>query len=341
MQVDELGRASSPGRVTLLGEHTDYNAGRALAVATTQRTTVTALSGPRGVVEVVSEELGAATTTLAAPSGPPFVRIAAALAIAASAPGVRLSVSSDLPIGAGLSSSAAYAVAVALALALGVAGDPLSVAAACQAAECAAGSDVGLLDQLTVLLATSGSAIDLDFSGPSWTSIALPDAVGLSVVDSGERRTIAGSAYRTRREECEAAARVLGPLGRASPAALASVEDPLLRRRARHVVFECERVQAGREALLRADLAGFGDLVDASHASLRDDFDASTPAVEAARDQLRGMRGVVGVRLTGAGFGGALLVVHDPAVTVALAGHWSSPLVAGAGAEVSQTPTAR
>jgi galactokinase len=339
MHVEALGRASSPGRVTLLGEHTDYNAGRALAVATTQRTTVSAWTGPRGSVEVVSEDLGTATTTLAAPSGPPFARIAADLARAASAPGVRLEVSSDLPIGAGLSSSAAYAVAVALAL--GVPGDPLSIATACQAAERAAGSDVGLLDQLTVLLVTRGEAIELDFGGPSWTSIALSHAIGLSVVDSGERRTITGSAYRTRREECEAAARVLGPLGLTSRAALGALDDPVLRRRARHVVAECERVQAAEEALRRADLAAFGALVDASHLSLRDDFDASTPAVEAARDQLRGMRGVVGVRLTGAGFGGALLVVHDPEATIALPGHWSSSLVGAEGARVSQPPTAR
>lgn len=334
-----MGQASSPGRVTLLGEHTDYNDGRALAIATSQRTTVTATLGTRACVEVVSSNLGTATTRLAAPSGPPFVQIAAALARAAGAPGVRLEVSSDLPIGAGLSSSAAYAVAAALAL--GVTGDALSVARACQAAELAAGSDVGLLDQLAVLLAIRGTAIDLDFRGPTWTSIALPDAIGLSVVDSGERRTIAGSAYRTRRAECEAAARLIGPLGRATRDALASINDPVLRRRAHHVVTECERVVAAREVLLGEDAAGFGDLVDASHASLRDDFEASTPLVEAARDQLRGTPGVLGVRLTGAGFGGALLVVHDPGISIALAGHWSSRLVAAAGASVSSWTTPR
>jgi galactokinase len=339
MDEVETGHASAPGRVTLLGEHTDYNEGRALAIATPQRTSVTAAHGPKDSVEVVSSDLGTAATSLASPSGPPFVRIAAALARAAGTPGVRLSVSSELPIGAGLSSSAAYAVATALAL--GVSGDPVSVATACQSAERAAGSDVGLLDQLVVLLASRGAVVDLDFYGPTWTSIALPDAIGLTVVDSGERRTIARSAYRSRRDECEDAARVLGPLGRATRDGLASIDDPVLRRRARHVVSECERVLAAREALAREDLDAFGRLVDASHASLRDDFDASTPHVETARDQLRGMPGVVGVRLTGAGFGGALLVVHDPGVPIGLTGHWSSRLVASDGATVNSSRTPR
>lgn len=325
--------------MTLLGEHTDYNDGRALAIATPQRTTVIATAGDHGVIEVRSSDLGTAATSLAAPFGPPHVRIAAALARAMALPGVRLSVSSDLPIGAGLSSSAAYAVATALAL--GMTGDPVSVATACQAAERDAGSDVGLLDQLVVLLATRGTVVDLDFSKPTWTSIGLPDAIGLSVVDSGERRTIAGSAYGTRREECDAAARVLGPLGRATRDGLASIADPVLRRRARHVISECERVVAARGALMDGDLDAFGALVDASHASMRDDFEASTPVVETARDELRVMPGVVGVRLTGAGFGGSLLVVHHPGAAIALEGRWSSRLVASAGASVSSSPTAR
>ena len=333
------GRASSPGRVTLLGEHTDYNEGCALAIATPQRTTVVATPGPLGEVEVKSSDVGTATTSLAESSGPPHLRIAAALARAAGVPGVRLSVSSDLPIGAGLSSSAAYAVATALAL--GLSGDPVMVAKACQAAERDAGSDIGLLDQLVVLLASRGAVVDLDFVGPTWTSIELPDAIGLSIVDSGERRTIAGSGYRTRRKECDAAARVIGPLGRATRDGLGSIDDPVLRRRARHVISECERVVAARGALSDADLSAFGELVDAGHVSLRDDFEASTSLVEAVRDELRGMPGVVGVRLTGAGFGGALLVVHEPGASVALSDRWSSRLYASDGASVSSSPSTR
>jgi galactokinase len=247
--------------------------------------------------------------------------------------GVHLSVSSDLPIGAGLSSSAAYAVACALAL--GLSGDPVTVATTCQAAEREAGSDVGLLDQLVVLLARAHEAVVIEFAEPTWDAIPVPRAIALSVVDSGERRTVAASAYRARRAECESAARVLGPLGRASRAELAGLTDPVLRRRARHVISECERVAAALEALRGSDLAGFGSLVDAGHESLRDDFDASTPVVEAARRELRGLPGVVGVRLTGAGFGGALLVVHEPGADVALAGRWSSQLVPSGGAIVS------
>jgi len=333
------GRASSPGRVTILGEHTDYNEGCALAVATAQRTAVVASAAAAGVVEVVSSGLGEAATALAAPSGPAHLLLAAELVRAAGWPGAHLVVRSDLPIGAGLSSSAAYAVAIALAL--GMAPDPLSVAVACQAAERAIGSDVGLLDQLAVLLARQGAVVDLDFRGPTWSSIDLPQAIGLSVVDSGERRAIAGSAYRTRRAECQAAASAIGPLGRAGRDGLGSIHDLVLQRRARHVITECERVVAARDAIRRADLDGLGALVDAGHASLRDDFEASTTLVEAARDHLRRMPGVTGVRLTGAGFGGALLVVHDPDVTVVLEGRWSSRLVASDGASVSSSPTVR
>jgi galactokinase len=326
-------QASAPGRVTLLGEHTDYNEGCALAIATSQRTTVRATAAASGTVEVASSELGEAATTLAAPSGPPHLLLAVALATAMGSSGVRLEVDSELPLGAGLSSSAAYAVATALAL--GMTGDPVRLATACQVAERAAGSDVGLLDQLAVLLASRGCVVDLDFVGPTWTLIHLPGSIGLTVVDSGERRTIPGSAYRTRREECEAAANVVGPLGRATRDSLASIHDPVLVQRARHVISECERVVEARGALARADLRELGALVDAGHASLRDDFEASTPLVEAARDQLRRAPGVAGVRLTGAGFGGALLVVHDPDAAVALEGHWSSRLEAADGAAVS------
>jgi galactokinase len=335
----EPGLASSPGRVTLLGEHTDYNGGCALGVATEQRTTVHATTARHGVLEVTSSALGSASTTLARPTGPPHLLLAASLARAAGVTAARLEVRSELPIGAGLSSSAAYAVATALAL--GMTGDPVTLARACQAAERAAGSDVGLLDQMVVLVARRGEIVDLDFIGPTATSMALPSSIGLSVVDSGERRTVAASAYKARREECKAAARVLGPLGRATRGQLTALDDPQLRRRARHVVAECERVDRARRALAAGDLVSFGVLVDEGHASLRDDFEASTPRVEAIRDVLRALPGVVGVRLTGAGFGGALLVVHEPDAAVALDGHWSSRLVPSDGASVSSTPTPR
>jgi galactokinase len=322
--------ATAPGRVTLLGEHTDYNEGRSLAVATLQRTSVVVAPGASGTVRVDSAACGTATCRLAAPEGPGFVVLAAALATAAGVDGARLDVTSDLPLGAGLSSSAAYAVAAALAL--GVDGDDLAVARACQDAERRAGADVGLLDQLAVLAARADEVVALDFATLATARFALHPAIALTVVDSGVRRRVGETAYAARRAQCAAAARVLGPLGRAGVHDPDALSDPVLRRRARHVVTECARVDAAVTPLREGGLAAFGALLDEGHASLRDDFDVSNDAVEQARDALRAQGGVAGVRLTGAGFGGALLVAHDPEAHLDADGRWSSPVRPGPGA---------
>ena len=326
-------RARAPGRVTILGEHTDYNEGRSLGIATTQGTVVLAEAGRPDTVEVTSSSLGTASCPVSRPDGPGFVVLAAALAGLAGVDAVRLDVSGDLPVGAGVSSSASYAVAVALAL--GLEGTVLEVARACQAAERSTGSDVGLLDPLVILAAREGSVVGLDFAGPTVDTFALHPAIGLSVVDSGERRSVSASAYATRRAECTAAAASIGPLGRARRRDLDRLTDPVLRRRARHVVTECDRVDVARGALHAGDLATLGRLLDEGHVSLRDDFEVSTPQVEAVRDRLAAHAGVVGVRLCGAGFGGCLVVAHDPGVEVAVPGAWASRLVGAGGASVS------
>ena len=331
---DDLREASAPGRVTLLGEHTDYNSGLALAVATPQRTTVVARLGNPGTVEVASAACGVASCEIEAATGPGFAVLAASLARAVGVRGVHLDVDSDLPVGAGLSSSAAYAVAVALAL--GVDGDPVAVAEACQRAEHAAGSDVGLLDQLVALVAREGEVVDLDFSDLTTSTFPLAESIGLSVVDTGVRRSVAASDYARRRSQCESAATVIGPLGLASLEDLGALHDELLRRRARHVVTECGRVRAGRLAARSGDLVALGSLLDEGHRSLRDDFEVSTPAVEAVRATVREIHGVVGVRLVGAGFGGCLVVAHDPDVAILVPGRWSARLKPGAGATISQ-----
>jgi galactokinase len=326
--------AQAPGRVTVLGEHTDYNEGRSLAMATLQRTIALALPGDPGLLEVASSACGTASCTLDAPSGPSFLLLAAALASTAGCSGAALRIAGDLPLGVGLSSSASYAVCVALAL--GVEGDALEVAAACQAAERVAGSDVGLLDQLTILSSRLGEVVDLDFAARRVRTFSLHPAIGLTVVDSGERRLVGSSAYATRRAECAEAATVIGhPLGRATLRDVERLHDERLARRARHVVTECARVDAARAALCHGDRHGLGRLLDAGHASLRDDFEVSTPRIESARNELVELPGVVGVRMTGAGFGGCLLVAHDPAVAPLASGRWTSRLLGSAGASVS------
>ncbi len=326
--------AQAPGRVTVLGEHTDYNAGRSLALATPQRTVTVASPGAPGMLEVASAACGTASCAVDAPSGPSFLVLAASLAHAAGCTSAQLRVTGDLPVGVGLSSSASYAVCVALAL--GIDGGAVEVATACQAAERHAGSDVGLLDQLAILGARPGEVVDLDFAAPDVRTFALHPAIALTVVDSGERRLVGSSAYAIRRAECAAAAAAIGgPLGRASLQDLERLDDELLVRRARHVVTECARVDAARDALRGGDLWELGRLLDAGHASLRDDFDVSTPRVESARDELAALDGVVGVRMTGAGFGGCLLVAHDPEGTPTLPDRWSTRLPGSPGASVS------
>jgi len=328
--------ASAPGRVTLLGEHTDYNEGLSLGVATPQRTVATAEADHSGVVIVDSSDLGVGSCAIDRADGPSFAVLAAALARQAGLGGARVEVTSDLPVGVGMSSSAAYAVAIAIAL--GVEGDPITLATACQAAERDAGSDVGLLDQLVVLAASPGRVVDIDFRGPTVTALAMPASIGLSVVDTGAPRTLVTTAYAQRRAECaSAAARIGAPLGSASMREVETIDDGLLRRRARHVVSECARVREARTALALGDLGAFGALLDEGHASLRDDFDVSTPRVESTRDEVVRVGGVTGARLCGAGFGGCLIVAHDPDIVLSVAGHWTSRIEPGGGASLSST----
>lgn len=329
--------ASSPGRVTVLGEHTDYNDGLALAVATTQRTTASLIPARDGMVRVASDALGRASCPIGSPAGPPFLTLAAALVAAAGLPGAAIEVTSTLPVGAGLSSSAAYAVAIALAA--GLDGDPVELARACQAAEHLAGADVGLLDPLVVLCARPAAVVDLDFSTLTTAQLELSAEIGLSVVDTGVRRELSSSAYRQRRDECTAAAALLGPLGLLDERDAAQVGDPVLQRRARHVASECRRVRQARGALREGDLATLGALLDEGHASLRDDFDASTDAVERCRDAVRALPGVAGVRLTGGGFGGALVVAHEPDAVLDAGGRFCARLGAGEAACVSARPS--
>jgi galactokinase len=152
--------------------------------------------------------------------------------------------------------------------------------------------------------------------------VAIPDSAGFVVVDSGRRRDLRSSAYATRVAECAAAAAVVGPLGLAGPDDLAGLRDPVLRRRARHVVSECARVDAFADALSAGDLDGAGAVMDASHRSLAGAFEVSTPELDDLVARLRSRPGVHGVRMTGAGFGGCVVVLCDAgSVDPAALGH--------------------
>jgi len=217
--------------------------------------------------------------------------------------------SSDVPVGSGLSSSAALEVACAVALAdmAGWTPSPIELALACRAAEeRAVGVPCGIMDQLVSVAGRRGCALLVDCRSLETRAVPLPDRLGLLVVYSGQARTLASSAYAERRRACEALARSLGlvALRDATPGQVA--DDPF----GRHVVAENARVLDAVASLEEGDLARLGELLTASHASLRDDFRVSTPELDALVDALVAA-GALGARLTGAGFGGSVVAVCD------------------------------
>jgi galactokinase len=315
----------APGRVNLIGEHTDYNDGLCLPFAIERGISVTGERLPDERIEVEAADLGEQDAfPLAgiepAPGWRAFARGIAAELLAAGhdLPGARLRVESDLPSGAGLSSSAALEAGLALAL-LGLAGAPepdrVELAKLCSRVENEwVGAQTGLLDQLAVLLGAEGRALRLDVRSLELDSIPLelgPDWT-LVTVDSGASHDHATGGYNERRAECAAACERLG-IGSLRDATLegaASLPDPL-GRRVRHVVSENGRVDETVEALAAGDLEAVGALLDASHASLRDDYDASVDAVEATVSALRDA-GAAGARMVGGGFGGSVLALFGP-----------------------------
>jgi len=335
-------RAFGPGRVNLIGEHTDYNGGLALPFAIDRGVTVEAEPLAGGEIRAEARDLG---ETDVFPAAAPeraagwraFVRGTVAELRAAGVPvaGARLAFSGDVPVGSGLSSSAALEAALCLAL-LAVAGaeepDRTELAKLCSRVENDwVGAETGLLDQLASLRSRDGEAIRIDFITLALEPVPLP--LGdwrLITLESGAEHVHAAGGYNERRAECRAACEALGVehLSAADPDAAAALPAPL-DRRARHVLTENARVDAMVAALHAGDLPAAGALLDASHASLRDDYDASVPAVEDTVAAL--MRaGAAGARMVGGGFGGSVLALLPP----------GAELLAGATA-VAPAPPAR
>ncbi|MDQ6725412.1 MAG: galactokinase [Actinomycetota bacterium] len=311
--------AFAPGRVNLIGDHTDYTGGWALPIAVEWGTTVEVRAGGARVELTSADATGAAVVGLdvADPSSvePAWARyVAGVVAVLRPAEGAVGTVSTTLPVGAGLSSSAALEVAVALAL--GFDGEPRELALACQRAEhLASGVPSGVMDQLASVGGVAGHALLIDCTSLDVTPVAMPANVDVVVVHSGQARALAGSRYAARRAECEAAVRVMGPLREASSTDLHKLEG-VLQRRARHVITENRRVLDFAACLRVGDLADAGRLMRASHASLAEDFEVSTPALDALVEELSAAPGVYGARLTGAGFGGCVVALADPSSPV-------------------------
>ena len=284
----------APGRVNLIGEHTDYSGGLVLPIAIHLGIELTARPAERISLVSAGEAVELAPDGSGAPAG--WGRYVAGVAqelAALGRPAVGLEgvVEADLPRGAGLGSSGALEVVVALALCAfaDFELEPLELAQACQRAEQrAVAVPSGILDQAASLLGRNGQALLLDCGTFERRWVELPRQLAILVVDSGERHSHEGSSYAQRRAELEAG-------------------EP---RRVRHVVGENERVRMLVDALEQGDLDEVGAIFLASHASLRDDYEVSTgrldAVVEAALDA-----GAIGARMTGGGFGGSAVAVAE------------------------------
>jgi galactokinase len=293
--------------VNLIGEHTDYNDGLCLPFAIEAGVTVTA--EPRE---------GAAVTAPGLPDGDPWLdgTLAELRAAGIEPPGCTIEVDSDLPQGAGLSSSAALCVALSLALCAAAGAEPpppVELARLCSRVEREhAGAETGLLDQLASLLGERGRALRLDMRALAWETVELElDGHLLAVLDSGASRSLAESGYNERRAECRRAAELLGLESLRDARDGAGLPEPL-GRRVRHVILENQRVDAAVAALEARNAAALGELLDASHRSLRDDYEVSVPAVERAVEACRAA-GALGARIMGGGFGGSVLALFPEA----------------------------
>jgi galactokinase len=350
----------APGRVNLIGEHTDYNEGFVLPFAVAQGVRAAADRRGDGVLELRSRQApGDLVVTdiasLAPGSVPGWAGYAAGVAWSLreaghAVGGARIAIDSDLPAGAGLSSSAALECAVALAL-TGLYGLPVAAAGLAALARRAendfAGVPCGIMDQSASLLCTRGHALLLDCRSLETRQVPLDLAAAgldLLVLDTRARHEHAGGSYADRRRACERAAALLGVPALRDVTDLAApdrLEDPVLRRRARHVITENRRVREAAALLRSGAAAGVGELLAASHRSLRDDFEVSWPEADAAVDAALAA-GALGARMMGGGFGGSVIVLgpaaRSAAVVAAVAAGfgrrgWPEPVLVPASAE--------
>jgi galactokinase len=315
----------APGRVNLIGEHTDYNDGFVLPLAIDRAVWIALRPREDRRVTVHAVEFGDSIEVdlgRLEKGGPPWAEYVKGVAWSLLEAGLPLTgwhgtIMGDIPIGAGLSSSAALEVATARAFAAvsGWAWEPRVMAHATQRAENEwVGVPCGIMDQLVSICGVAGHALLIDCRTLAIDPVPLPPGVAVVVLDTGTRRGVGDSAYQERRRECQQAARRLGvpalrDLTSAGLADAAADLPQVLQRRARHVVGENERTQQAARALRSGRAEEAGLLMNASHASMRDDFEISTPELDAIVEAARDRADCLGARLTGAGFGGCAVAL--------------------------------
>lgn len=318
----------APGRVNVIGEHTDYNDGFVLPAAIDRHLCIAIRPRSDRLVDVRSEglhdvavELDRFDHRLEGWGG--YVQ---GVAWALSESGRSLvgwdgAVASDVPVGAGLSSSAAIELATARAFeaTTGFGWDPSEMAMLCRRAENEwVGLASGIMDQLASARGREGHALLLDCRSLELDWVPIPEGTGIVVLDTGTRRELQTSAYNDRRRECDEAARALGvtslrDVTGAELEARAGDLPPLLYRRARHVVTENARTLDAAAAMRTGDVDGLGSLLFESHASMRDDFELSSDVMDAMVEAARAAPGCIGARLTGGGFAGCAVALVDRA----------------------------
>jgi galactokinase len=295
-------RGRAPGRVNLIGEHVDYLGGLVLPAAVDRFTEVS--GRPASEWSIDSD----------VPGGLKYVQ---AVSAELGAPPQSVHVTSQVPPAAGLSSSAALLVAVAAGLQPEM--DGKQAALACQRAEQrATGVQVGVMDQFASALGRRGSALLLDCATLEYQVIPFPDELAIAVIDSGEHRSLADTPYNERRRESEAG-------------------HPMRRK---HVDSEISRVHAFVDALQQRDFARMGELLNESHQSLRDDFEVSTPGVDAIVERAWSIDGCLGARIMGAGFGGSVLALVEREKTSTFTGAVGHPVLICATADGAFVKTA-
>ena len=308
-------RVIAPGRVNLIGEHTDYTGGLVFPMAIDRWTTIDYDVTDAGIVLDSADEDGTVSLALGQPFDasmtPSWGRYVGAVASLLDSPrGISGHVSTTIPVGAGLSSSAALEIAVALALGSTLHSSELALLTQ-RAEHIATGVPTGIMDQLCIASGRDGHGTIIDCRTLEVTHVPIPTDVKI-VVRFIAHRTLVGSAYADRVVQCAAAESIIGPLRDASLADVAAITDATIASRARHVISENARVVSFASALAGGDYGTAGAIMSECHRSLAENFATSNDQMNAAVQDMRAIPGVFGARMTGGGFGGCIVALCEP-----------------------------